>query len=261
MGVFERLRRLIRSNVNDMVRKAEDPEKMLNQLIIDMNKQLVDAKRNVATAISEEKRLQRQVESQHQKASEWEQRAMTALRAGKEDLAREALQRKKRESDYATQLQEQYDKQHEAVEGLKASLRDLQGRIEEAQRKKNLLVARAKRAEAQKKIQEIITGLGNTSAFDAFDEMSKRVEQLELENESLAEVAESPADLSLEEKIAALEQPSDDAMLDDLRKKMSLEDQRGSTNTADGAAGTAAGGDDDIDASLAELKKRLRSQE
>ncbi|HKK48254.1 MAG TPA: PspA/IM30 family protein [Alkalispirochaeta sp.] len=245
MGVFGRIRRLIRSNVNDAVRKAEDPEKMLNQLILDMNKQLVEAKRNVATAISEEKRLQRQVESQHQSAEQWEQRAMTALRAGKEDLAREALQRKKRESDYATQLQEQYDKQHEAVESLKSSLRDLQGRIEEAQRKKNVLVARAKRAEAQKKIQEIITGLGNTSAFDAFDEMSKRVEQLEIENESMAELESTPADRSLEDQIDALENPGgDDAMLEDLRKKM---DQ-----------GPA---DPDVDASLAELKKKLRADE
>jgi phage shock protein A len=151
MGVFERLRRLIRSNANDLVRRAEDPEKMLNQLILDMNKQLVEAKRNVATAISEEKRLQRQIEAQRQKAEEWEQRAIVALRAGKEDLAREALQRKQRETDYANQLQEQYDKQHAAVESLKGSLRELQSRVEEAQRKKNLLIARAKRAEAQKK--------------------------------------------------------------------------------------------------------------
>lgn len=245
MGVFERIRRLIRSNVNDAVRKTEDPEKMLNQLILDMNKQLVEAKRSVATAISEEKRLQRQVETQHQSAEQWEQRAMTALRAGKEDLAREALQRKKREADYAAQLQEQYDKQHEAVESLKSSLRDLQGRIEEAQRKKNVLVARAKRAESQKKIQEIITGLGNTSAFDAFDEMSNRVEQLEIENESMAELESTPADRSLEEQIDALDNPGgDDAMLEDLRKKM---DQ---------------GPDDpDVDASLAEMKKKLRADE
>lgn len=258
MGVFERLRRLISSNVNDMVRKAEDPEKMLNQLVVDMNKQLVEAKRNVATAISEEKRLLRQVESQEQKASEWEQRAMTALRAGEETLAREALERKQREEQYAVQLREQHEKQHQAVESLKASLRDLQDRIEEAQRKKNVLVARAKRAEAQKKIQEIITGLGNTSAFDAFDEMSKRVEQLELENEALAEVGESSADQSLEQKIAALEQPSGDQALEDLRRKMALGGQSGS---AAKNSESSSSGDDSIDQSLAELKRKLSSEQ
>lgn len=259
MGVFERLRRLISSNVNDMVRKAEDPEKMLNQLIVDMNKQLVEAKRNVATAISEEKRLLRQVEAQQQKAGDWEQRAMTALRAGEEDLARQALERKQREEQYAVQLREQYDKQHEAVESLKTSLRDLQDRIEEAQRKKNVLVARAKRAEAQKKIQEIITGLGNTSAFDAFDEMSKRVEQLELENEALAEVGESTADQSLEQKIAALEKPSSDQALEDLRRKMALEDQRGPA--ADSTSTATSRSEDPIDQSLAELKRKLNAEQ
>ncbi|HKL22852.1 MAG TPA: PspA/IM30 family protein, partial [Tichowtungia sp.] len=92
--MFDRIRRLIRSNVNDAVRKAENPEKMLNQLILDMNKQLTEAKRNVATAITEEKRLLRQVEEQRNRATEWEDRAKVALRAGKEDLAREALTRK-----------------------------------------------------------------------------------------------------------------------------------------------------------------------
>ena len=248
MGMFERLRRLIRSNVNDMVRKAEDPEKMLNQLILDMNKQLTEAKRNVATAISEEKRLHRQVEEQRSKGAEWERRAMTALRAGKEDLAREALTRKRREDDYAEQLSAQYEKQHEAVERLKSSLRELQDRIEEAQRKKNLLVARAKRAEAQKKIQEIINGLGDTSAFDAFDEMSRRVEELETETDALEEVGSATADRSLEERIDALEKPDDDEMLDDLRNKIALEDGR---ETGEPRAET------DIDRSLEELKRRL----
>jgi phage shock protein A len=259
MALFERLRRLIRSNVNDMVRKAEDPEKVLNQLIVDMNKQLVEAKRNVATAISEEKRLQRQIASQRSTAEDWERRAMVALRAGKEDLAREALQRKKRETDYANQLQEQYDKQHAAVESLKNSLRDLQDRIEEAQRKKTVLVARAKRAEAQKKIQEIITGLGNTSAFEAFDEMSKRVEQLETENEVLAELDTGSGDRSLEEEIDALEGGDGDAMLDDLRSRMALEGH-GTDDAGQQRSDDSTSTDPDIDSSLDELKRRLRSE-
>jgi phage shock protein A len=247
--MFDRLRRLIRSNVNDAVRKAEDPEKMLNQLILDMNKQLTEAKRNVATAITEEKRLLRQVEEQRNGAAEWERRAMVALRAGKEDLAREALARKQREDQYAEQLSSQYDKQHDAVEKLKTSLRELQDRIEEAQRKKNLLVARAKRAEAQKKIQEIITGLGDTSAFDAFDEMSRRVEQLEIETEALEEVENDSSDRTLEDEIAALEQPDSTGMLDDLRTKMARED-----------AGSGTEEPDQLDRSLEELKRKLDAE-
>ncbi len=247
MGMFERLRRLLRSNVNDAVRRAENPEKMLNQLILDMNKQLTDAKRNVATAITEEKRLQRHVEEQRRRAEEWEGRAVVALKAGKEDLAREALVRKQRESEYAEQLAGQYDKQHAAVEQLKSSLRELQDRIEEAQRKKNLLVARAKRAEAQKKIQELIHGLGDTSAFDAFDEMSKRVEQLEIESDTLAELDQGNSDKSLADQIAALERPDGDALLEDLRKKINA----GETVTAG----------DDIDRSLEELKRSINQEQ
>jgi len=246
MGFFERIRRLISSNVNDLVRKAEDPEKMLNQLILDMKKQLAEAQRNVAAAITEEKQLYKQVEAQEASSAEWERRAVVALKAGKEDLAREALVRKQRDDEYATQLRSQYEKQHEAVEKLKFSLRELQDRIEEAQRKKNLLVTRAKRAEAQKKIQEIISGLGDTSAFDAFDEMARRVEQLETETDAMAELQQASTDKSLEEQIAALERPDGDTMLEDLREKISRGDASGSAP-------------DEIDRSLEELKRKLNT--
>lgn len=247
MGVFDRLRRLIRANVNDMVRKAEDPEKMLNQLILDMNKQLADAKRSVATAIAEEKRLLRQVETLENQAAEWERRAMVAVRAGQDDLAREALSRKKRDDEYAAQLRQQYERQHDAVEGLKESLRELQDRIQEAQRRKSVLVARAKRAETEKRIREVISGLGDTSAFDAFDEMAQRVDQLESETEAMAEL-EGPggSDTSLEQRIAALEGTSADAMLDDLKQRMAL-------------PGGESG--DEIDRSLEDLKRRLRESQ
>ncbi|MFA7566429.1 MAG: PspA/IM30 family protein [Alkalispirochaeta sp.] len=247
MGMFQRLRRLISSNVNDLVRKAEDPEKMLNQLVLDMNKQLMEAKRNVAAAITEEKRLERHVQEQRRHGDEWEQRAIVALRAGKEDLARQALERKQRETEYAKQLAGQYEKQHAAVEQLKASLRDLQDRIEEAQRKKSVLVARAKQAEAQKKIQEIIHGLGDTSAFEAFDRMSQRVEQLEIETDALAELDQGSSDKSLEDQIAALERPDGDTLLEDLRKKI-------------GAGDTATVPDDEIDRSLEALKRSLQRE-
>lgn len=262
MGLFDRLRRLIRASVNDTIRRHEDPEKVLNEILLDMNKQLVEAKRNVATAIAEEKRLERQVVAQEEKAQEWERRAVVALKAGKEDLAREALIRKKREDDYARQFRAQYDKQHEAVEGLKVALRGLQDKMEDAQRQKNLLVARAKRAEAQKRIQEVITGLDDTSAFQAFDDMAARVEQLEAESEAIGELDVVSTDKSLEEEIAALEEDSTDAMLDDLRRKVALDSATGGANAGAGdrAAGTDHGGEGatDIDTSLEELKRRMR---
>ncbi len=252
MGMFERLRRLFKANVNDMITRAEDPEKMLVQLLEDMNRQLLDSKRNVATAIADEKRLQRQVEAQKEKAVEWERKAIVALRAGQEDLARQAVVRKQQEESYAQQLDQQWQKQHIAVDDLKNALRGLQQKIEDAQRRKNLLIARAKRAEAQRKIQEIVTGLDNTSAFDAFDRMAARVDKIEAENEALAQLDTSQQEKDLESRIAELEQPDPDRMIDDLRKKIAL-DEPASTDRS-------GSHDAEIDQTIEELKKFIRSE-
>src|SRR5207237_3423372 len=94
MGIFSRLAQLIKSNINDLISKSEDPEKMLNQVVLDMNNQLVEAKKQVAASIADEKRLAKQAEQELANSAEWERRAMMALRAGNEDLAKEALNRK-----------------------------------------------------------------------------------------------------------------------------------------------------------------------
>ncbi|MDD3981340.1 MAG: PspA/IM30 family protein, partial [Spirochaetales bacterium] len=94
MGIFDRLKTVISSNMNDLISKAENPEKMLNQMIIEMNEQLIDSKKAVAMAIADEKRLEREVTENRAKAEEWEKKAMLAVRAGRDDLAKEALVRK-----------------------------------------------------------------------------------------------------------------------------------------------------------------------
>ena len=246
MGLFDRFRRVLRANANEVLRRAEDPEKMLNQLLVEMHEQLLESKRSVANAIADQKRLERQLQTQQEAANEWERRAMVALRAGNEQLAREALTRKQREDAYTDQLRQQVEKQRLAVDDLKAALRTLQDKIEEAQRKKNLLVARAKRAEAQKRIQEVLTGISDTSAFDAFEEMAARVDQIEAQTEAMAELAPTREDTSLEAQFAALERGGTDALLDDLRRRMELE----SSSQSSGADG--------VDASLEELKRRMR---
>ena len=222
MGLFDRFRRVVRSNINDMITKAENPEKMLNQLIVEMNEQLIESKKSVASAIADEKRLQRQLLDQRRNADVWEQRAMDAVRAGKDDLAKQALVRKQEHAEYVASYQEQYDAQHASVEQLKDSLRQLQQKIEEASRKKNLLIARAKRAEAQQRIQATISATGNTSAFDAFDRMAAKVEQVEAQAEASDELAQLDAgDAQLEKQFRELESGGGaDQMLEDLKSKM-----------------------------------------
>jgi len=224
MGIFSRLRTLISSNVNDAISKAEKPEKMLNQLIVEMQEQLLESKRAVAMAIADEKKLERELANQEALAQEWEKKAMLAVKAGKDDLAKEALLRKQEYDNASAEYRKQWEDQKVSVEKLKESLRELQNKIEEAQRKKNLLIARAKRAEAQQKIQNTISSVsGNRSAFDAFDRMAQKVDQMEAQAEAAKELEDFSSNSNLEKRFAELEKSdaSADLLLEDLKKKMS----------------------------------------
>src|SRR5277367_821151 len=223
MGIFSRLAQLIKSNLNDLISRSEDPEKMLNQVVLEMNTQLTEAKKQVAASIADEKRLAKQLEQEQAKASEWEQRAMMALRNGSEDLAKEALARKREHEQLATAYQEQWTKQKAAVEQLKKALRMLNDKIEEAKRKKNILIARKKRAEAQRAIQETMSGLRDQSAFETFDRMSQKIDQIEAEAEAESDLAEEYAGDSLSAQFQNLERAhSGDDDLVALKRKMGM---------------------------------------
>jgi phage shock protein A len=223
MGIFARLAQLIKSNLNDLISRSEDPEKMLNQIVIDMNTQLLEAKKQVAASIADEKKLMKQTEQELATAAEWERRAMMAVRAGDDALAKEALARKREHEELAGAFRAQWDKQKKAVEQLKLALRALNAKIEEAKRKKSLLIARKKRAEAQRAIQETMAGLRNASAFEAFDRMQDRIERLEAEAEATAELQEEYSGDVLAHRFAELEATAGaDADLDALKRRMGV---------------------------------------
>jgi phage shock protein A len=223
MGIFSRLAQLIQSNLNDLISKSEDPEKMLNQVVLDMNNQLVEAKKQVAASIADEKRLAKQSEQEAANAAEWERRAMMALRAGNEELAKEALARKREHDELAATFKDQWTKQKNAVDQLKKALRMLNDKIEEAKRKKNVLIARKKRAEAQKAIQETMSGLRDQSAFETFDRMSQKVDQIEAEAEAQADLAEEYSGDVLASQFQNLERnASADEDLTALKRKMGI---------------------------------------
>ena len=254
MGIFSRLGTLIKSNINDLITKAEDPEKMLSQVLLEMQQQLVEAKKAVAVAIADEKKLQKQYTSETDKAKEWERKAMVAVRAGDDNLARQALGRKQEHETIATQFQQQWIAQKQAVEKLKDALRLLNNKIEEAKRKKNILIARKKRAEAQQQIANTMQGLGDTSAFDTFDRMAERIQLMEAEAEAGAELAGELSGDTLESKFLQLEQGGaggEDDALSELKAKMGLiEGPKGGEAKQLGAGTTptkgSKGGDDDI---------------
>ncbi|MCC6552850.1 MAG: PspA/IM30 family protein [Polyangiaceae bacterium] len=205
MGIFARLATLIKSNLNDLISRSEDPEKMLNQVVIDMANQLIEAKKQVAVSIADEKRLAKQAEQEAANAAEWERRAMLAIKAGDDNLAKEALARKKEHDSLAAAYKDQWQKQKQAVEQLKTALRLLNNKIEEAKRKKNVLIARKKRAEAQKAIQETMSGLNNASAFDTFERMATKIDQIEAEAEAAGEISEEYSGDTLAHKFGQLE--------------------------------------------------------
>ncbi len=216
MGIFSRLGTLIKSNLNDLINRAEDPEKMLTQVLLDMQQQLVEAKKSVAIAIADEKKLQKQYNIELDKSKEWERKAMLAVRAANDDLARQALTRKQEHENIAGQFQQQWIAQKSAVDKLKDALRLLANKIEEAKRKKNILIARQKRAEAQNQIANTMQGLGDTSAFDTFERMADQINMLEAEAEAGAELAGELSGSTLESKFLALEAGGAGGAEDDL---------------------------------------------
>ncbi|HYD54074.1 MAG TPA: PspA/IM30 family protein [Gemmatimonadaceae bacterium] len=226
MGIFDRFSQLLRSNINDLISKSEDPEKMLNQILVDMRSQLVKAKQQVATAIADEKRLRDQADAEYKQAQSWEQRAMLAIQEGRDDLAKQALVRQGEHASHAQQLEATWEQHRFETEKLKNQLRDLNDKIEEAKRKKNLLIARQRRAQAQQRIAETMSSLSEKSAFEAFSRMEERIEQNERLIKASTEIDEEFTGDTLQRDFKQLEKSSNavgvDARLLELKQKMGM---------------------------------------
>ena len=223
MGIFDRFSTLLRSNINDLISRAENPEKMLNQLITDMRTQLAKAKTQVAGAIADEKKLESDALAMKKQAEEWERRAMLAVQEGRDDLAKQALGRYNESLQGAQQLHETWVKSKQETEALKLSLRQLNDKIEEAKRKKNILIARARRAEAQQRIQQTMAGMSDKSAFESFERMAEKIESNERKALAAAELQEEFSGDSLARQFEVLEYHGNaDQQLLELKQKMGL---------------------------------------
>jgi phage shock protein A len=226
MGIFDRFASLLRSNINDLISRAEDPEKMLTQILVDMRSQLAKAKQQVATAIADEKRLKDQADAEYKQAADWETKATLALKENREDLARQALIRQNEHQSHGDQLTQTWEQHRLETEKLKNQLRDLNDKIEEAKRKKNLLIARQRRAQAQKRIAETMSSMSEKSAFDAFARMEERIETNERQLKASMEIEEEFTGDKLSQDFKALERGatsnSVDMQLLALKQKMGM---------------------------------------
>jgi phage shock protein A len=205
MGLFDRISRVVRANINDVVSKAEDPEKILEQSIIDMQEDLVQLRQAVAQAIATQKRTEQQYQKANTEANNWQSRAQLALQKGDESLAREALLRKKANGDTAATLKTQLDQQSGQVENFKRNLIALESKISEAKTKKDMLKARISAAKANEQLQSAVGRLGTSSSMGAFERMEEKVLMMEARSQSAAELAGA----DLESQFALLESGTD----------------------------------------------------
>jgi phage shock protein A len=226
MGMFDRFSRVLRSNINDLISRAENPEKMLNQIILDMRDQLAKAKREVAGAIADERKLRQQLDDEAKQTRDWEQRAMLAVREGRDDLAKQALMRHQEHNERAVSIENTWRAQAAETEKLKVSLRQLNEKIEEAKRKRNLLIAKQKRAQAQRRIHETMSGISDASAFDAFNRMAERIEESERRSVAAIELDEALQIPDVEREFRQLEAGKVGVAMDDrlvaLKQQMGL---------------------------------------
>ena len=188
MGILDRVSTLLRANINDLIDRAEDPEKVVKQLIIDMNNQLLQVKTQVAASIADEKMLYQRYQDNEAKAADWQQRAELAVEKGQDDMAREALSRRNAFAQTADGFKTQYDQQAAQVETLKQALQQLEAKIQDAQTKQELLIARSRRAKAETQIRSTLSGLDQSSALASFARIEEKVNQQEARAAALGEL-------------------------------------------------------------------------
>ncbi len=220
--MFDRLMTMIRANLDQMLSKAEDPQKVLDLAILDMQRAMVDAKKQVAMVIADERRLHKQAREAAGMAAHWEKKAMLAIRAGADDLARAALVRKKEHDELADMYGEQWQAQKNSSDALRSALLGLSQKIAEAQRTRRMLVARMRRAEAQRTINATLAGLNTSGHEGALYRMEERVTQIEAEADATLELT-GGFEPSLEAQFKALEAGSVEDDLAELKQRMALQ--------------------------------------
>ncbi len=251
MGLLGRIGQVIRSNINSMVSKAEDPEKILEQTVSDMQEDLIQMRQGVAQAIATQKRTERQYKQSNSTAQEWYKRAELAMSKGDESLAREALNRRKSYQDTADTLKSQLDQQQSVVVKLKENMVALERKIAEAKTKKDMYIARARSAQASQKLNEMMGRFGDSGAMAAFERMEEKVMEMEAQSEAAAEL--NAASDPIEKQFAALEGDNIDDELAAMRAKLSDSPSAGSLP----ASKSSESSDPEVDAELEKIRSEL----
>jgi phage shock protein A len=201
MALLERVSTLVRANLNDLIDKAEDPEKMIKQVILDMRNQLLQVKTQVAIAIADQHLLERKQKENEEKTSEWMSKAELAVDKKQDDLARVALQRVESYRELTDSFKQQVTEQKAQVENLKTALRSLEQKLTEAEAKADLLVAQQRRARAVSKASDAKLAMNDEGKATTFDRMKRKVAHSEAMSQAKSEIAADNVD----DRFAALE--------------------------------------------------------
>ncbi|XP_028794375.1 membrane-associated 30 kDa protein, chloroplastic [Neltuma alba] len=223
MNLFDRFARVVKSYANAIISTFEDPEKILEQTVLEMNDDLTKMRQATAQVLASQKRLENKYKAAQQASEEWYRKAQLALQKGDEDLAREALKRRKSYADNANALKVQLDQQKGVVDNLVSNTRLLESKIQEARSKKDTLKARAQSAKTSTKVNEMLGNVNTSSALSAFEKMEEKVLAMESEAEALGQLTSD----DLEGKFALLESSSVDDDLANLKKELSGSSKKG----------------------------------
>ena len=218
MGVFGRIWRVFKANIHAMLDRAETPEHTLEPSLRDMQQQMNRIRDDVIRVVAEEKKLKNQVDRYQKEIERWDKNAVMAVKQGNDALAREALRRKRESLEFSQQLAPQWEQQQAISERLKQEYQGLRERIQSAERKKHNLVLRLRHAESQKRLQNLLTDLSDTQAFD-------RLERKILDAEAMNEAQQELQASSLDQKFAELTGGADvsvDLELEALKERMKL---------------------------------------
>ena len=219
MAIFERVSDLIRSNINDLIDKAENPEKMVKQIIIDMEDQLSKSTQSLGTAMGSLNQVKKQLADAKAQSENWQEKAKKCLEQGNEDLARQALENKVSQDKMATQYEEMVASMEKQVNEIKNQVDILKQKLEEARSKQAMLVARSQMADAKAQMAKALGNMDSKSVFAKMDKMEKKIEQKESQADAFAEVSGVVEDES--DPFAKMEKESSiDAELEKLKKEM-----------------------------------------
>lgn len=205
MGILDRLSRLVRANVNDMLDRAEDPELMLDQILRDMESNIQLARGQVASMIAQDKELQADLKEVQDLSQEWQTKASRAVEAGKDDLAREALRRKKDNDESATLYQQQLTAQSQTVDKLKSQLAALESKYQSTLSNRDALIARQRRAKATQRVADTVSTFSPMDPTNELDRIERKIRG----NEARAEATIEMHDDSLDSQFAELDYDTD----------------------------------------------------